>query len=62
MIQLTDEELSELADLIHIAWGKYRYTFGQDPHGTKKQIAAMLCFLPKDGKTYLGLIAQKESD
>ncbi len=34
----------KIADKIFIAWRKYTELFGQTPHGTKKQIEAMLCF------------------
>lgn len=61
MIQLTDKEIDELAELIQIAWRKYRNNFGVDPHGTLSQIKAMLCFLPKeDGTTYIRLVRESE--
>jgi len=34
----------EIVDDLHQAWGKYTHNFGEPPHGTTKQLSAMLCF------------------
>lgn len=40
-------DLDKLANDLHAAWKKYRAAFGEDPHGTLRQLRAMLEFLPK---------------
>lgn len=39
--------LNQLAQDLGTAWAKYMDIFGEPPHGTSKQIRAMLEFLPK---------------
>jgi hypothetical protein len=45
---VTDEEKDKLAAALVIAWRKYFGSFGDQPHGTYRQLRAMLEFMPKD--------------
>ena len=47
MLRMKDEGLIRLAETLHECWVKYSETFGDVPHGTTKQLGAMLCFSPK---------------
>ena len=35
------------AKRLAIAWRKYVALFGEPPHGTERQLSALLCLLPK---------------
>lgn len=32
----------EMASALHVAWGRYKWLFGEEPHGTLKQIKALV--------------------
>jgi hypothetical protein len=49
MDEMTEQDKDALAQGLHAAWGKYVELFGEDPHGTYRQLRAMLEFLPKGG-------------
>jgi hypothetical protein len=36
------------AEPLAAAWSKYTRCFGEPPHGTVKQLGAMLCFMPPE--------------
>jgi hypothetical protein len=39
-----------LAEKLHAAWQKYLWLFGEPPHGTLKQLKAVVALIPKDQK------------
>lgn len=39
---LTETQKKDLANIIHVAWKRYAYLFGEPPHGTLKQMQAMV--------------------
>lgn len=46
LVCMKDDRLMDLAVSITYAWEMYTATFGQPPHGTVQQIAAMLELMP----------------
>lgn len=44
---MTEPELDQLALDLSTAWQRYSAAFGEPPHGTQRQLRAMLSFLPK---------------
>jgi hypothetical protein len=46
---LTKVDKDTLAKALVVAWSKYTHAFGQPPHGTYKQLRAMLEFCPNIG-------------
>jgi hypothetical protein len=42
------EVFDKLAADLHCAWARYRAAFGEDPHGTERQLRALLEFTPKE--------------
>jgi hypothetical protein len=42
------EVFDKLAADLHCAWARYRAAFGEDPHGTERQLRALLEFMPKE--------------
>lgn len=44
---MTEAELDKFSHDLSSAWQRYAEVFGEAPHGTPKQLRAMLCFLPK---------------
>lgn len=44
---MTDEEKDALAVDLHQAWKLYVKWFEEAPHGTERQLRAMLEFMPK---------------
>jgi hypothetical protein len=48
---MTEPELDQLALDLSTAWQSYSAAFGEPPHGTQKQLRAMLCFVPKTAPT-----------
>jgi hypothetical protein len=48
-LQARVKELEELCpQRLAKAWAKYTAVFGEPPHGTVRQLAAMLEFMPRD--------------
>lgn len=44
--QEDDNATMKLARDLAVAWVKYKMAFGESPHGTVTQLAAMLAFMP----------------
>jgi hypothetical protein len=44
---MTDDGILRMAEHLAEAWTKYTWLFGVPPHGTKKQLAAMLELCPQ---------------
>ena len=41
-MSMTDSQKCDLATALHVAWKKYYELFGESPHGTLKQIGALV--------------------
>ena len=48
MDSMTDKQKDNLTDNLYRAWNQYKWVFGEEPHGTVKQIRAMMEFMPID--------------
>ena len=48
---MTDIQKNQLAADLVLAWAKYAAALGEPPHGTIKQLRAMLEFIPRPAKT-----------
>jgi len=44
---VSDDALLQIAESLSQAWAKYKWLYGVPPHGTKKQLAAMLELCPQ---------------
>jgi hypothetical protein len=58
---MTDDGLIRLAEALNRAWSKYSEIFGTAPHGTVKQLAAMLELCP-EAKEYIRLYERQRND
>jgi hypothetical protein len=56
-----DDGLIRLAKALNRAWAKYSEVFGVAPHGTVKQLAAMLEFCP-EARVYIQLYERQRED
>ena len=46
---LTDAQKLDLANILQCAWKRYSEGFGEAPHGTQKQMRALVEFMRLDG-------------
>jgi hypothetical protein len=61
MKKYNSEPVVRLAESLSKAWVKYREFFGEEPHGTVKQLAAMIELCP-EVKEYIRLFEKQRED